>query len=156
MPLDTIFGAINLMAIAGWIALLAGPLMPVLSQRIAAFLCPTLLALTYVALIAAALSGLDGVAPGGEGPSPGFTTLDSVAAIFATREAVLTGWAHYLAFDLLVGAWEAREARRLGIPHWLVVPCLVLTFVAGPAGFLVFLALRWPYRRSSLRQVPAR
>jgi hypothetical protein len=35
-----------------------------------------------------------------------------------------------------------RTARREGIPHLLVLPCLVLTFLFGPAGFLLFLGLR--------------
>jgi hypothetical protein len=42
-----------------------------------------------------------------------------------------------------VGAWEARDARRHGIAHWLVVPCLLLTLFAGPLGLAAYLALRW-------------
>ena len=49
---------------------------------------------------------------------------------------------HYLAFDLLVGAWEVRTARREGIPHLLGAPRLAPTFLFGPAGFLLFLGLR--------------
>ena len=152
MNLDAIFGAINLVAMAGWIALLAGPLTPRLSQRVAALACPAILALVYVALLVSGLAS--DPAPAAGGPSPGFTTLDGVAAIFTTRQAVLTGWAHYLAFDLLVGAWEAREARRRGIAHWKLVPCLGLTFVTGPLGFVVFLALRAAHR-SNWREIDA-
>ena len=47
---------------------------------------------------------------------------------------LLAGWIHYLAFDLLVGSWEARDARGRGISHVFVVPCLILTFLFGPAG----------------------
>lgn len=35
-----------------------------------------------------------------------------------------------------------RAARRDGLPHLLVLPCLALTFLFGPAGLLLFLALR--------------
>jgi hypothetical protein len=45
---------------------------------------------------------------------------------------------HYLCFDLLTGAWEVQDARARGIPHPLVVPCLVLTFLFGPAGWLLY------------------
>ena len=31
-----------------------------------------------------------------------------------------------------------RDAQRLGIPHLLVVPCLVLTFLFGPVGLLLY------------------
>jgi hypothetical protein len=55
---------------------------------------------------------------------------------------LLAGWVHYMAFDLFIGAWETRDARRAGVPHLMVVPCLILTFMLGPIGLLVYLALR--------------
>ena len=72
----------------------------------------------------------------------GFGSLGEVMALFTMPEIALAGWIHYLAFDLFVGAWEVRTARREGIAFLLVLPCLVLTFLFGPAGFLVFLMLR--------------
>jgi len=48
-----------------------------------------------------------------------------------------------------VGAWEARDAARRGVPHLLVVPCLVLTFFAGPAGWALYLAVRHVRRQPS-------
>jgi len=41
-----------------------------------------------------------------------------------------------------VGSWEVRDAQRRGVSHLLVVPCLVLTFLFGPAGLLLYLGLR--------------
>ena len=83
--------------------------------------------------------------PGAEDAS--FFTLQGVMALFTRPHAVLAGWLHYLAFDLFVGAWEVRTARREGIPHLLVLPCLVLTFLFGPIGLLAFLGLRLVYGR---------
>jgi hypothetical protein len=81
-----------------------------------------------VALIAARWAGAEG----------GFSSLEDVRRLFADPYLLLAGWVHYLAFDLFVGAWEVRDAQRLGIPHLLVVPCLVLTFLFGPAGLLLY------------------
>ena len=55
---------------------------------------------------------------------------------------LLAGWIHYLAFDLFIGGWETRDAVRNGIPHLLVIPCLLLTFMLGPIGLLAYFALR--------------
>ena len=77
----------------------------------------------------------------GEAPG-GFSSLDEVSALFGHRGLLLAGWLHYLAFDLFVGAWEVREAGRVGLPHWMILPALALTFLFGPLGLLVFLALR--------------
>ena len=129
---ETIFGAVNMLALAGWVALVVGWRLPVLSQRIAGLVVPVLLAVAYAGLVLAFWSR----APGG------FGSLEDVMALFTAPEIALAGWIHYLAFDLLVGAWEVRTARREGLAFLLVVPCLVLTFLFGPAGFLLFNALR--------------
>ena len=72
-------------------------------------------------------------------PAPALPTAD---ALFTDPAHALAGWVHYLAFDLFVGAWITRTARDEGIPHLLILPCLVLAFLFGPAGFLAFVALR--------------
>jgi hypothetical protein len=41
----------------------------------------------------------------------------------------------------------ARDARALGIPHWLVLPCLALAFLFGPAGWLLYAVVRGVRRR---------
>ena len=63
-------------------------------------------------------------------------------SLFANPWLLLAGWVHYLAFDLFIGAWQVRDAKRTGLSHLLVVPCLVLTFLFGPIGLLLYLALR--------------
>ena len=41
-----------------------------------------------------------------------FSSLQGVMQLFTSPFAVLAGWVHYLVFDLFVGAWEVRDARR--------------------------------------------
>jgi ABA DEFICIENT 4-like len=65
-----------------------------------------------------------------------------VRLLFQDDYLLLAGWIHYLAFDLFIGGWEARDAKRLGLPHLLLVPCLVLTFLFGPVGLLAYFTLR--------------
>ena len=80
-------------------------------------------------------------------------SLAGIAAAFADPRVLLVGWLHYLCFDLFVGAWEARDAQRHGISHWLLVPCLFLTLMAGPLGLLLYLAIRFVRTRGlSLRE----
>jgi hypothetical protein len=73
--------------------------------------------------------------------------LQQVAALFSVPAALLAGWIHYLAFDLFIGSWEVRDSQRLKISHWLVVPCLVLTFLFGPIGLALYLLLRAGLRK---------
>jgi len=77
---------------------------------------------------------------GGDGA--GFTSVEAVRAIFSVDIGILVGWTHFLVFDLFVGAWVARDARRRGFHHGLLIPCLFFTFMAGPLGLLLYVLLR--------------
>ena len=72
----------------------------------------------------------------------GFSSLASVGLLFQNKGMLLAGWVHYLAFDLFIGSWEVREAQRIGIAHYLVAPCLILTFLFGPVGLLSYMLIR--------------
>ena len=131
MTPEQIFSVVNLLALAGWVVLAVLPGRAWVSKAIAAGVIPVLAAV-YVGLIAFNWRGSEG----------GFGSLAEVAQLFANPWLLLAGWTHYLAFDLFVGSWEARDARSLGISHWLVLPCLLLTFLFGPAGWLLYTILR--------------
>jgi len=84
-------------------------------------------------------------------PAPegaGFGSLESVMMLFQSPTAVLGGWIHYLVFDLFVGAWIVRDAKRQGIKHWLIMPFLLVTLMAGPAGLMLYLLLRLALKRT--------
>lgn len=119
-------------AIVGWLALLLSPIRSKPAQWLAGLVVPALLSVAYTAIIL--VNWAD--APGG------FGSLAEVMLLFTVPEIALAGWLHYLAFDLFVGAWEVRTAERERIPHILVVPCLVSTFLFGPAGLVAFLIVR--------------
>lgn len=135
MNSDMIFQIANTTALAGWIVLLISPFISNLADRISGLIIPALLSIAYTGLILAFFGSADG----------GFDTLDNVVKLFTVREMVLAGWIHYLAFDLFIGAWEVRTGRKDGMPFLLVLPCLPLTFLFGPAGLLLFFVLRTAY-----------
>jgi hypothetical protein len=138
MTQERVFSIANLIALAGWVALAVLPgrrWANVLAGRV----LPAALAVSYVVLLALNWGKSDG----------GFSSLAAVAQLFENRWLLLAGWVHYLAFDLFVGSWIARDARRYGIRHVFVVPCLALTFLFGPAGLLTYLALRTGHRGRS-------
>ena len=129
--LESIFSACSTLALLGWALLVFLP-----RQRqahlVAAAGIPLALSVVYLVLIAQHFGRSEG----------GFGSLSDVAQLFSNPALLLAGWVHYLAFDLFIGAWESRDAQRHGIPHLLVVPCLLLTFMLGPIGLLIYWGLR--------------
>ena len=128
---ETLFNAFGKLAMAGWALLVFAPRWR-WSQRIASMIIPLALAILYLVLIVLYFAKSAG----------GFGTLGQVTQLFQNPWLLLAGWIHYLAFDLFLGARQAWQAQRLGISHFLVVPCLLLTFLFGPVGLLVFWAIR--------------
>ena len=132
MDFDAGFAAASQAAMLGWLALILLPRWRLLVAALR-YGVVGLLALGYAALVFAWFFRVEG---------GGFASIAEVRTLFLSDPVLLAGWIHYLAFDLLIGVWEVRTARREGIAFLLVLPCLVLTFLFGPAGFLVFSALR--------------
>ncbi|EDL48927.1 ABA4-like family protein [Erythrobacter sp. SD-21] len=135
----TAFAASNLLALVMWAALILLPRWPALLAAVL-YLGIGLLCLAYALGLAGILTGaLDSVGGGGW---PDFSTIEGVRSIFASDGGVTIGWIHYLAFDLFVGLWIARDADAKGFSRLVQAPILLTTFLAGPLGLLVWLAIR--------------
>lgn len=140
---ELVFSLASSLALVAWIVLAISPegtrwTRP--ARLFAGRIVPLVLAVFYVLLFAA-----NGMGDGG------YDSIAAVQRLFAVPGVLTAGWLHYLAFDLFVGAWIAERAGALGLPHWLVLPLLALTFMFGPAGFLAFALLRpWWQRRRPL------
>lgn len=137
MSPESLFAIANPIALLAWLLLAIAPRRPWVTAVVAGTVVPVLFAIAYVSILATAWAGSAG----------GFSTLHAVAQLFENPWLLLAGWLHYLCFDLLIGCWEVRDAQARGVPHLLVVPCLALTFLFGPAGFLLYRGVAAAYAR---------
>lgn len=99
-----------------------------------------LLACTYAVIIIPLMTGL---VDGGGGGVPDFSTLAGVQQLLASPGGATVGWIHYLAFDLFVGLWVARNADKYGFARWLQIPILLFVLMLGPLGLILYLLLRF-------------
>lgn len=67
-----------------------------------------------------------------------FTELDGLMAMFTSDKAVLTGWIHYLVFDMLVGNWVLNNSQKYDIKHYKIILCLLFCFMLGPVGYVLY------------------
>lgn len=145
-----LFGITNLIALGGWIILILAPRRPLL-LTIVLYLGVGLLCLIYAALFVSLLGGLvDPVRVAGAPPQD--LTDYSIAGIrglFQSDGGIVIGWTHYLALDLFTGLWIARDGDAKSVSRWLQAPILFATFMAGPLGLLIWLAVREPAARRS-------
>lgn len=137
---EQLFQLVNTLALLSWIALFwfykKRWIFQILFSGVILLLC-----FLYGFFI---FKGLSGESQGG------FDSLANVQLLFSDQEAVLAGWIHYLIFDLFVGMWICHDSLQKGISRWLLLPCLLLSFLMGPLG----LALYFFVRLSKTRRYP--
>ena len=132
MGWGALFTATNVIALIAWAMLAFLPRKPIVMASVL-FFGVGLLCLAYTVMFAAqATTIVDG----------DFTTIEGIRALFATDGGIVLGWTHYLAFDVFIGQWIARDADNKGFHRLVQLPFLFLTLMAGPIGLLFWLMVR--------------
>jgi Domain of unknown function (DUF4281) len=137
---ETVFSIVNTTALIAWIVLLLAVWRDNdwLRDQVLGRFVPLAFAAIYTALIVLFFGRGGG----------GFDSLANVKMLFTFDWLVLAGWVHYLAFDLFVGTWIARQVMRQGLSRWWLIGLLPLTFMFGPIGLLAFEAVKLVTRSS--------
>lgn len=131
---------VHIVALASWAVLILLPRRP-FAMALVLYVGVGLLCLAYASALAGVMSGT--LAPGGEwSGSVSFFTIEGLRAISANDAGVAIGWVHYLAFDLFVGLWIAKDGDSKGMSRIVQGVVLLLVLLAGPAGLLAWLVLR--------------
>ncbi|MCB9780239.1 MAG: DUF4281 domain-containing protein [Alphaproteobacteria bacterium] len=133
MDWELLYTLANGLAVVAWLPLFIAPRAALTERYAGTPLVPLGFALVYAALVGLMFAG-DG---GG-----GMDSLASLRRGFSSDPVLLLAWVHYLCFDLMIGFWELRDSRRLGIHPWLLRPCLFLTLMLGPLGLLLYMGVR--------------
>jgi hypothetical protein len=132
MPAEQLFSICNTIALLGWLLMIVLPNWKGTRLIILSGFIPCMLGLVYVLLIAMNMGGNEG----------SFSTLEGVKALFSDDYLLLAGWVHYLVFDMFVGAWILSNSKKYSINHFIIIPCLLSTFMFGPAGLLLYFIIR--------------
>lgn len=133
MTPEVIFQVCSGLAILGWLVLIFISPVWFQSDKLLIGIVIMLLCIVYAWLIFSHFNF---------GDTGKFGSLEGVMSLFTNPALVTAGWVHYLAFDLMTGIWIKRNSLKYGIPHLLVIPCLLLTFMLGPVGLLLYLLIR--------------
>lgn len=134
MTPSDVFSYAGMLVMPMWILLIFLPKWRVTQFLINYKVVPLALSIVYTVYIIKGILILGGMMD--------FGSLQSVMSLFTEENAVLAGWVHYLAFDLLIGMWMIQQNKDVGIHQVLMAPCLLGTFMFGPLGFLLFIIMK--------------
>lgn len=121
---------VNFIAMFGWLLLIFFPTANLTKSIVRSGVLSILLSIIYIICLFLAYEVWV--------PGSGYATLQSVRLMFTNEWALLAGWSHYLAFDLLIGVLTLKKlVERKFVIRAL---CLFGIFVLGPLGWLISLA----------------
>jgi hypothetical protein len=141
MAWSALFNATNAIALVAWALLILGPRGP-RTAAIILYFGVGLLCLAYAAMYPAQVRGI---------LQGDMTGIAGIKALFQNDGVVVLGWTHYLAFDLFIGQWIAKDADHKGFSRIAQAPILLLTLFAGPIGLLIWLVIRERRARAATR-----
>lgn len=126
MTPEQLFGLANMVALPGWAILIFAPRRWPALNMLPAVGIPLVLSMLYTGLVLRHFAEAGG----------GYATLADVKTLFQSDQVLLAGWAHYLGFDLMVGALMAHRLDRLGVSRLIQGPIQISIFLFGPVGVL--------------------
>ncbi|MEO7311230.1 MAG: ABA4-like family protein [Chitinophagaceae bacterium] len=136
MTPSLMFQVCNMLVLPQWLLMIVAPNWHVTGWIVKSKLLPIILGIIYIWYIIGLFSA---------GSFASLGSLQGVQSLLSKDELTLAGWVHYLAFDLFVGAWEWQNAKTRHVPHYWLIPSLILTFLMGPVGLLFYLTIRLMY-----------
>ena len=139
MTTEQLYQICTIGVLPAWLLLIVAPKWKFTQLFVHSFFIPMLLGILYI--------GLQATDDGGN-TEPNALTLDGARQLFASPKGFLSGWIHYIVFDLFVGAWAVRDALRKKINHFIVIPCLLIMIALGPVGLLLYAFVRLVKTRS--------
>ena len=143
MDWNGVFGLANMAAMAGWVVLVLAPRHWPGARVLPRWGVPVALSAVYSGLVLIHFAAAGG----------GYGSIAEVRQLFQSDAMLVAGWTHYLAFDLLIGAWLAQRMDAAGVHRILQAGPLLCVFMFGPVGLLLgliteaatrFLATRLP------------
>ena len=141
MGWPALFGITNAISLIAWALLILSPRGP-RTAAIILYFGVGLLSLAYAVMFAAQIENFF---------TGDFTGIAGIRALFADGSGMVLGWTHFLALDLFVGQWIAKDADHKGFSRFAQAPVLLLTLFAGPIGLLLWLVVRERRARAAVR-----
>lgn len=133
---DQLFYALHIPLIPAWGLLFLKPHAPITRKLVHSALIPFVLGLAYLGFL------ITGTVFGQSAPGAGMNSLGAVMALFSHPIGTLTGWAHFIVFDLFIAAWIVRDAKTMGLSHKSTLPALVFALLFAPIGLMIYLTQR--------------
>ena len=77
-----------------------------------------------------------------------YLSLSNLSNLFSNNLFLILFWIHFVSINLFIGGWMVRDSQKLLINKILVAFPLIITYLIGPLGVLIYWLIRIFYSKS--------
>ena len=74
--------------------------------------------------------------------------INYLSELFTDKSYLMMFWIHFISINLFTGGWIVRDSLRLSINKFLVAIPLLITYLIGPIGLLLYWLIRIFYAKN--------
>ena len=73
--------------------------------------------------------------------------LNELSRLFEDHLYIMIFWTHFIAMNLFIGGWIVRDSQKFSVNKVLLAIPLILTYLIGPIGLLIYWIIRIFYAK---------
>ena len=77
-----------------------------------------------------------------------YLSMSNLSNLFSNNLFLILFWIHFVSINLFIGGWMVRDSQKLLINKILVSFPLIITYLIGPLGVLIYWLIRIFYAKS--------
>ena len=77
-----------------------------------------------------------------------YLSISNLSNLFSNNLFLILFWIHFVSINLFVGGWMVRDSQKLVMNKILVAFPLIITYLIGPLGILIYWLIRIFYAKS--------
>ena len=77
-----------------------------------------------------------------------YLSMSNLSNLFSNNLFLILFWIHFVSINLFIGGWIVRDSQKLLINKILVSFPLIITYLIGPLGVLIYWLIRIFYAKS--------
>ena len=143
LTFENIYLWINFGILPFWLMLIVIPNSRITQIFVNSIVLPLILAATYVYVIYQAILLDESIFD----IFKLYSSLDNLYTVFATENFLIVFWIHFLSLNLFLGSWVSRDAIKYNMSRGLVAVPLILIYLTGPLGLVLYWLLRVFYAK---------
>tara|TARA_B100001093_G_scaffold286194_1_gene273368 strand:+ start:256 stop:729 length:474 start_codon:yes stop_codon:yes gene_type:complete len=74
--------------------------------------------------------------------------INNISELFSDKIFLLMFWIHFISINLFTGGWIVRDSQKFTINKILVMIPLIITYLIGPIGLIIYWLFRIFYAKS--------